>query len=396
MKYLNFKLLTFILTALLAFDVGWAGTVTFDLSTAATTNGTKITSLAQDGVTLTFVKGSGNDAAWYSGTVRIYQGGTLEVNSPNHKITGIVFIGGNVASDTNKGGLGKFTASSGTYTVTKTTAPNEASWSGSINYVEFSVPSTSSAQVWLAQIVVTTEDGGDSGKTDVELEFSSSTATATLGQSFTAPTLSVDPAAASSAVAYSSSNTSVATVASDGTVTPVAAGTTTITASISNNATYNDASASYTLTVEAGSQPGGGKLYVKVTDESQMEVGKKYILVYNNLAMGALTNSGGGYGAEVQVIVNSDGSVNIDNTDALELILGKNSADHYTFNTQDGYYLTAVQGDGKLLTNTTSDADGWNLTAADGGYGVTSQVSSNGRGIIHRNGYNWTIIKCNS
>ena len=120
-----------------------------------------------------------------------------------------------------------------------------------------------------------------------------------------------------------------------------------------------------------------------------MEVGKKYILVYNNLAMGALTNSGGGYGAEVQVIVNSDGSVNIDNTDALELILGKNSADHYTFNTQDGYYLTAVQGDGKLLTNTTSDADGWNLTAADGGYGVTSQVSSNGRGIIHRNGYNF-------
>ena len=203
MKYLNFKLLTFILTALLAFDVGWAGTVTFDLSTAATTNGTKITSLAQDGVTLTFVKGSGNDAAWYSGTVRIYQGGTLEVNSPNHKITGIVFIGGNVASDTNKGGLGKFTASSGTYTVTKTTAPNEASWSGSINYVEFSVPSTSSAQVWLAQIVVTTEDGGDSGKTDVELEFSSSTATATLGQSFTAPTLSVDPAAAGDAAGQS-------------------------------------------------------------------------------------------------------------------------------------------------------------------------------------------------
>ena len=111
----------------------------------------------------------------------------------------------------------------------------------------------------------------------MDLAFSSSTATATLGQSFTAPTLSVDPDAASSAVAYSSSNTSVATVDSDGTVTPVAAGTTTITASISNNATYNDASASYTLTVEAGSQP-GGYYYEKVTSNTDLTSGE-YLIV---------------------------------------------------------------------------------------------------------------------
>ena len=117
-----------------------------------------------------------------------------------------------------------------------------------------------------------------------------------------------------------------------------------------------------------------------------MEVGKKYILVYNNLAMGALTNSGGGYGAEVQVAVNSDGSVNIDNTNALELILGKNSANRYTFNTQDGYYLTAVNNN-NLYTNATSDDSGWNVTPADGGYGVTSQASSNTRAILHRDGY---------
>jgi hypothetical protein len=41
MKYLNFKLLIFFLTALLAFGVGWAGTVTFDLSNAASTDGTE-------------------------------------------------------------------------------------------------------------------------------------------------------------------------------------------------------------------------------------------------------------------------------------------------------------------------------------------------------------------
>ncbi|MBR1682005.1 MAG: Ig-like domain-containing protein [Bacteroidaceae bacterium] len=48
---------------------------------------------------------------------------------------------------------------------------------------------------------------------------------------------------------YTSSNTSVATVASNGDITFVAGGETTITASVSGSATYKDAEASYVLTV---------------------------------------------------------------------------------------------------------------------------------------------------
>ena len=70
-----------------------------------------------------------------------------------------------------------------------------------------------------------------------------------MGQSFTAPTLTVDPIAATSEVVYSSSDEGVATVDNNGNVTLVAAGTTTITAAISDNETYIDASDSYTLTV---------------------------------------------------------------------------------------------------------------------------------------------------
>jgi hypothetical protein len=70
----------------------------------------------------------------------------------------------------------------------------------------------------------------------------------TLGKDFTAPTLTVDPEEAASAVQYSSSDTDVADFV-DGTLTIKAAGTTTITAAIADDATYNDASASYTLTV---------------------------------------------------------------------------------------------------------------------------------------------------
>lgn len=86
------------------------------------------------------------------------------------------------------------------------------------------------------------------------LEFSSATATATMGETFTTPTLS----GVTEGVTYTSSNTSVATVnASTGAITLVAAGTTTITATASATDEYEDGTASYTLTVNAAQ--GGGQ-----------------------------------------------------------------------------------------------------------------------------------------
>ena len=87
-------------------------------------------------------------------------------------------------------------------------------------------------------------------KQDVTMEFNPTSATATMGESFTAPTLSTTPSGLT--VTYSSSNTNVATVnSSTGAVTLVAAGETTITATFEGNDTYNSGSASYTLTVNA-------------------------------------------------------------------------------------------------------------------------------------------------
>ncbi len=54
---------------------------------------------------------------------------------------------------------------------------------------------------------------------------------------------------ASSAVEYTSSNTDVATVNTDGTINAIAVGTTTITASLASNSLYQAVSASYTLNV---------------------------------------------------------------------------------------------------------------------------------------------------
>jgi len=97
-------------------------------------------------------------------------------------------------------------------------------------------------------------DGSSTGKQFVTMSFSPTSVTATLGESFTAPTLSMSPSGL--VVTYSSSNTSVATVnSSTGVVTIKAVGTTTITASFAGNENYYDNSASYTLTV---TKQGGG------------------------------------------------------------------------------------------------------------------------------------------
>ena len=78
--------------------------------------------------------------------------------------------------------------------------------------------------------------------------FSAATASAKMGESFTAPTATTTPAGL--ALTYASSATNVAKVnASTGAVTLVAAGTTTITATFAGNDNYNTANASYTLTV---------------------------------------------------------------------------------------------------------------------------------------------------
>lgn len=102
-------------------------------------------------------------------------------------------------------------------------------------------------------------DGSSSGKQYVTMLFSPTSVTATLGESFTAPTLSMSPSGLT--VTYSSSNTNAATVnASTGAVTLKAVGTTTITASFAGNNEYYANSTTYTLKVkkQGGDDPTPG------------------------------------------------------------------------------------------------------------------------------------------
>lgn len=94
-------------------------------------------------------------------------------------------------------------------------------------------------------------EGDIDPRTPVTLSYSPSTFTTATeeGEISGAPTLTVSPAEAAQYVVYSSDNETVAKFDEDGKLVAVSTGKANITASISGNATYRDAEASYMLTV---------------------------------------------------------------------------------------------------------------------------------------------------
>ena len=108
-------------------------------------------------------------------------------------------------------------------------------------------------------------------KCTVTLTWSASSCTIVLEDGGTYPTLSISPEDSGISVSYSSSSTSVATISSDGTVTLVATGSTTISATFEGNDTYKSATASYTLVVTSGSDDGAGSYSYSSTGDTSSD-----------------------------------------------------------------------------------------------------------------------------
>ena len=237
MKYFNLKFLTFFLTALLAFGVGWAETATLPNTQALTT---EFVAVGGD----PNIQISTSSANTYTNPLRFYANVTVTIKAMyDCKIQSVTYE----ASST-----GNYVTYAQNATVTPEVQPTvdgkNVTWTLGDNVTEFTF--MPSSQTRANSITITYTRGSQSSLTPVTLSFPKNSYTATLGQTFTAPTLSVNPDAAASEVAYSSSYTDVATVDANGNVRLVAAGITTITAAISGSDTYYDATASYSLTVE--------------------------------------------------------------------------------------------------------------------------------------------------
>lgn len=103
-------------------------------------------------------------------------------------------------------------------------------------------------QCGLSKIWLYYREAGDPSKTDVELDWGVKDVNVfAFDENFTAPTLTVTPNEAVSAVTYKSSDPDVASIDADGKLQLLAYGETVITAEIKNDDTFNDVYASYTI-----------------------------------------------------------------------------------------------------------------------------------------------------
>lgn len=171
---------------------------------------------------------------WWAGSpnhLRTYSDATITVSVPdNYIITSIVFTSPNSTAK-------NLSTTVGTY-------DNGGTWTGTANSVDFACSATSRFNT----IEVTYQDATEPVKKDPGLVFSETDVTATIGEPFTAPTLTKETTAE---VTYSSDNEEVATVdAQTGEVTIVSLGTAKITAQAAENDEYAAGSASYTITVK--------------------------------------------------------------------------------------------------------------------------------------------------
>ena len=308
------KLLTFFLTALLAFSVGWAETVTF---VAGTDKGSYTSQhadeMSKSGVTIACTSA----ALGRTDNYRIYSGSTTTISVESGTITKIQFT--NVSGYSNN--LLSLFESLGSY--------SDGIWTGSSSQVKFKA----SAQYRASKIEVTVETGGTSSAEDVTLSFPEVSYTATLGQGFTAPTLTVTPAAAASQVSYTSSDTDVATVNSTtGAVTLVGAGSTTITASVPASSTYNAAIASYELTVTSGGGSGGSGDFTLVTDVDDLSAGDEIIFVNSGSA-------GSAFAMSTTQNSNNRGTTSVTVTDNNGTKTVVPSADTEVFTLESGWYF---------------------------------------------------------
>ena len=210
------------------------GDVTFD---ATKDKGTS--PLTKEVVTFTCSNGVLNNGSEY----RLYKNSTTTFSVSEGTITKIVFTGtsGNPAS-----GFGNQTG--------WTTSGNNGTWVGSAKEVSFTA---SGAQVRATQIVVTVESAtaNPAVVTTVTIDDANLTNTnvfdGTAAGKLTASVKAADGGPIDGAtVTWTSSEEAVATIATDGTVTLVAAGTTTITANYAGvENQYRPSSATYELTV---------------------------------------------------------------------------------------------------------------------------------------------------
>ena len=222
-------------------------TETIVLSQQGYENAQKVSSTSGKVVTLTYTDGGTATAYYNTGTgVRVYAGGKMTITADGKTITNV-----SITHSQEKTPTVSF-SSNGTTTASSTGTP--ATWEGSATSVDFNVANKGHVRIQSVEVTyeaaaasetttTVTIDDSDIDNTDVYTSTSAGSLAATVNDN-------AGQAISGASVTWSSSDEGVATIAANGAVTLVAAGTTTITASYAGvSGTYDPSSATYELTV---------------------------------------------------------------------------------------------------------------------------------------------------
>lgn len=149
------KFLTFFLTALLTFSVGWAATVTMTMSNYySTTSNVDAGTISEGDVTITFAKGQGsNEPQYYSSgsAVRFYASNTMTISVSSGSISSVevTFNTTNYASQASS-----WSVSEGNWS--SSSSDQVGTWSGSASSITFT---NGSNQVRFNKITITIASG---------------------------------------------------------------------------------------------------------------------------------------------------------------------------------------------------------------------------------------------
>ena len=213
-----------LLVALLVGSVSaWGADETIDFSTKGYSNGAEVTTVSGTDFSVTFNKGTNNNAPkYYSNSVtvpavRVYGGGYFTVTSATKVITKIelTFGTGDSGDSSNKISTDVVTYSDGT-------------WTGEASSVKFTVGG-SSGHRRIASVAVTYKNDN---RTAVNLTSFTATKTTLLKGDEVATSVSNDQVGWTAAYTYSSDDEDVATIDTDGKITAVAKGSTTVRATL--------------------------------------------------------------------------------------------------------------------------------------------------------------------
>ena len=373
------KLLTFFLTALLAFSVGWAEelTVNYAMNSSSPASWSPGNSsganscITQEGFTIYFSSSNATNSGyigWNSGNT------TMTVSHDTYALKEINVTGsnGSAFNISLKSGGGTFNAPSQTQFVW--TANNDNTHSVSFTH-------STGKQFRISRIIITYEAGGSTVETCATPTFSPAAGTYNEAQDVTISTTT-----SGASIYYTTDNSTPSST--NGTLYTGAINvseTTTIKAIAVKTGNNDSQVAEATYTIETGGGDSGSKIYRKVTSTDDLVAGKKYIIMLENgnssVGMGAYDGSKHFNG--VQNLTISNNRVNIANTSVLELTLG-GTTNNWTLYTGNGY----IQGADAVQFNIVDNA-----TATNSKWIITNSVA-NTNGFVVENAQYSRYIKC--